>query len=192
MDMNVANRIDERQRLLLNVRDFRILEEAGAFVGRPKVELIEGVIVTVSPQKNLHSFVKSELALRLGLRLRELQLPLRAITEGTLELAPDSAPDPDITITSDAAKDGYIAKETAALVIEVSDTSLSYDLETKAALYARSGVAEYWVVAVRTEKMHRHWTPDGGSYARIDVNLFGETWESATIPGLSVQSERLI
>jgi Uma2 family endonuclease len=190
--MNVASRIEERRPLPLTVEDFRILANAGAFVGRPKVELIQGVIVTASPQKNLHSFLKSELALRLGLRLRELRSPMRAITEGTLDLSPDSAPDPDITITSDAPTDSFILRETVALIVEISDTSLTYDLETKAALYARSGVPEYWVVAARKRQVHRHWTPEQDGYRDKDVISFGDLLESATMPDLAVDTEGLV
>lgn len=192
--MNVATSIGEwePQRFLLTVKDYQILHEAGAFVGRPKVELIEGVIVTVSPQTNLHSFAKSELALRLGLKLRELGSPLKAVTEGTVALSPDSAADPDITITSDRSKNGYIERKTAALVIEVSDSSLRYDLGGKAQLYARCGVPEYWVVAVRKRQVHRHWSPSGEEYQNKDVIEFGDPIESVTIPGLAAESDGLI
>ncbi len=191
--MNAMTVIEEEpKRLLLTLDDYRILHEAGAFVGRPKVELFEGIIYTVSPQKNLHSFVRSELALRLGLKLRECKMPLRAITEGTVALAHDTALDPDISVTSDVARDGYIDIQTVRLIVEVSDTSLRDDLGTKAAVYARAAVPEYWVVDVQGRLLRRHWHADQGGYACKDVVAFGEPFASAIIPDLAVESDGLI
>jgi Uma2 family endonuclease len=79
-----------------------------------------------------------------------------------------------------------------ALIVEISDTSLTYDLETKAALYARSGVPEYWVVAARKRQVHRHWTPEQDGYRNKDVISFGDLLESATMPDLAVDTEGLV
>jgi Uma2 family endonuclease len=183
---------EEPQPLLLNLDDYRILHEAGAFLGRPKVELVGGIIYTVSPQKNLHSFVKSELALRLGIQLRAMASPLRAITEGTVAFAPDTALDPDITVTSDVARDGYIDVQTVRLIVEVSDASLQYDLETKARIYCRFAVPEYWVVDVQGRALHRHWRANQGEYAEKDAIAFGQIFESMTVPELKLESGGLL
>ena len=56
---------------------------------------------------------------------------------------------------------------TALLVIEVADSSLEYDVATKAPIYARQGVRDYWVVDARTlaTKVHRDPSPTG--YASV-------------------------
>jgi len=93
--MNVAAQVqqDEQPKLYeLTLEDFRTLHEAGAFDERPKVELIEGVLYEVAAQKNRHSFMKSELAVRLALALREMGSPLKAIVEPTVAMPPKSAP----------------------------------------------------------------------------------------------------
>lgn len=184
--------IQEPQPLLLTVDDYRILHESGAFEARPKVELIEGVILTVSPQKNAHAFAKSELARRLGNRIKELDLPFRAITEGTMALLPNSAPGPDITITAADPGDDYMKPDTTALVIEVANTSEAFDLGTKADLYARGGISEYWVLLLRKGQLVRHWAPAAQGYAKKDKVALGEPFESITIPALSVMSDGLL
>jgi hypothetical protein len=53
----------------------------------------------------------------------------------------------------------------ALLVVEVSDTSLNYDLKTKLPLYASHGVREYWVINAATGMTAVHRQPSGNAYA---------------------------
>jgi Uma2 family endonuclease len=176
----------------LSLDDYRVLHQSGAFDRGPKVELIEGMILQMNPQQNRHSFAKTELAFRLMAKLREIGSPLRAIVEPTVALSRDSAPEPDIALTSDVPKDDFIALKTVALLIEVSSTSAAYDLNRKAPLYARSGVPEYWVLEIHKAVLHRHWSPLEGTYAKRDTVPIGEPIESVTIPGLRIESDGLI
>ena len=51
----------------------------------------------------------------------------------------------------------------ALLIVEVADTSLSYDLRLKAPAYASLGLREYWVIDANTlvTTIHRNPGPDG-------------------------------
>ena len=118
------------------------LAEIGFFQGE-RVELIEGEIVKMSPISPLHGEVLTLLAERLwqlfgeGYRVR-VQLPLSL---------GDSEPEPDIAVVPGKAGDYVHAHPTTALlVVEVAQTSLEYDREVKAPLYARAGIPEYWIV----------------------------------------------
>lgn len=51
--------------LKLTVDNFMALDEAGAFRGLSKVELIEGELLTMSPHHHPHVYAKSQLAFRL-------------------------------------------------------------------------------------------------------------------------------
>ena len=51
------------------------------------------------------------------------------------------------------------------LLIEVSDTTLRYDLNTKARLYATHGIREYWVVDLVANKVWRHFKPGTTQFA---------------------------
>lgn len=184
--MTAARQIEEPEPLLLTLADYEALDQAGAFERHPKVELIEGVIVKVAPQENVHSFAKSELARRLGNKLEALGSPLRAIVEPTVAMPPDSAPEPDIALTSDRPRHAYAALDTVALLIEVSNTTAAYDLTRKAALYARNGVPEYWVIELRKARCHRHWAPANGAYLQSDIAPLAGMLASVTIAGLVV------
>ena len=53
------------------------------------------------------------------------------------------------------------------LLIEVAETSLSYDRSTKLRLYAESGIPEYWVVNGRAESIDVYREPDAGGYRDV-------------------------
>jgi Uma2 family endonuclease len=67
--------------------------------------------------------------------------------EKPLPLARDSDPIPDIAVVQGSLRDyGQAHPTTALLVVEVSDSSLDYDTDDRASLYAAAGIADYWVV----------------------------------------------
>jgi Uma2 family endonuclease len=67
----------------------------------------------------------------------------------------DSEPEPDAAVVRGTWRD-YLTKhpDTALLAVEVSDTTLTYDLTTKAELYATAGIPEYWVLDLDGKQLH--------------------------------------
>jgi Uma2 family endonuclease len=53
------------------------------------------------------------------------------------------------------------------LVVEVSDTTLYFDLHTKAALYGRAGIPDYWVLDVAGRRLIVHRQPQNGKYSSV-------------------------
>jgi len=78
------------------------------------------------------------------------------------------------------------------LLIEASDTTVAYDLTTKAALYARAEIVEYWVVALTERKLCVHRQPRNGVYQ--DVTTYSESDQVAPLaaPDRAVLVARLL
>ena len=58
------------------------------------------------------------------------------------------------------------------LIIEVADSSLSYDIDIKAPLYAQHNVPEFWVVNISERKIHVFQQPKDGIYEqRNDITV---------------------
>lgn len=74
----------------------------------------------------------------------------------------------------------------ALLVVEVADTSLRYDLNTKAPIYAAYGVPEYWVINAGTLTTMVHRRPSGKVWGFVDEVAPGDTLTSSLAPALSV------
>ena len=118
--------------------------DVGVLTANDRVELIEGEIVTVTPQNRPHATAVQLGAAALrrafgeGVEVRQ-QLPLA--------LGDDSEPEPDVAVVIGLTRDYRDAHPTTALLIlEVADSSLAFDRTNKARLYARAGIADYWLV----------------------------------------------
>jgi len=85
-----------------------------------------------------------------------------------------------------AIGDGPVPLGSVALVIEVADTTRARDLGVKVALYARNGIAEYWVADVQSKVIHQLWAPEGDRYAERREIAFAAPIAAATISGLTL------
>lgn len=173
----------------LQASDYRMLCDSGAFVGFGKTELIDGKVFELSPQYRRHGFIKDELAYRLRRALEELQSPLHVATEQSVAIALHTEPQPDIILTTEPRGDGPIPLGSVALIVEVADSTLAFDLNEKAAQYAAAGIAEYWVADVEGKVIHQLWAPKGDAYAQRREVVFGELIEAVTVVGLGLQAE---
>jgi Uma2 family endonuclease len=171
--MRTKKRADTRTRRWTKEEYYR-LGELGFFHGQ-RVELIEGRLMVQCPQKSLHGGIVDLLTEILSLRLPpshrlRVQLPL--------DIGQTSEPEPDFAIVQGTRRQYLAAHPTSALlVIEVADSSLSYDREQKGSLYARAGLLDYWIVNLVDDRVevYRDPVPDaahlyGYRYAsRVDL-----------------------
>ena len=129
------------------------LGRQGYFDGK-RVELIRGEVIEMSPINWPHALgiglVSDALTpvFSSGFWLN-LQQPLHI--PGT---TPGSEPQPDVAVIPGRKRDYTDHPTRAALVVEVADTTLSFDTTTKAELYATAGVADYWVLDVVNRQLH--------------------------------------
>lgn len=137
-------------------QDYDKMIDAGLFPPGTHAELIDGVVLEMSPQKSPQATAVClvEEALRnafgQGYTLR-VQLPLA--------LDPLSEPEPDVAVLPGAPRDYRDAHPTSALlIVEVSETTLTHDRDRKGSLYARAGIADYWLVNLPAQRLevYRH------------------------------------
>lgn len=123
--------------------EYEQLVDLGIFVGE-RLELLAGLLVVQEPQGSSHAAVVGQIAQVLR---SAFGTGWHARLQAPLALDEDSEPEPDVAVVSGEYRD-YIGAHprTAVLVVEVADSSLRLDRRLKAGLYARAGVAEYWIV----------------------------------------------
>lgn len=165
--------------------EYEQLAKLGIFHPDERLELIEGEIFELTPQGSGHAtaVVLTSEAIRERLEpdyIVRVQLPLA--------LDDFSEPEPDIAVVPGAARDYRDAHPTmAALVIEIADTTLDYDRHTKAPLYARAGIPEYWIVNLADRQLEVYRNPGplaespGGFGYRLRLVL--SPGEEAVAPG---------
>ncbi len=169
-----------------------MLDREGAF-GDRRTELVAGDIHCMSPQFRPHGFAKDEMAYRLRRALEAMGSGIHVATEQSVDFDANSQPMPGIILTSEPRGEGAIPGSSVLLIVEVSSTTLDFDLGVKADLYADAGVPEYWVVDLNDKRVLMHANPrtDGSGYdGQLDVP-FGEPLHAATIQGLTVETAGL-
>lgn len=157
-----------RVRRRLRYREYVALVQQGYFADE-KLELIEGELIEMSPIGEPHM-----IALIRALRAIDAVFsgPHHVRPQGPLGLPRfESCPEPDLAVISGEPRVQSGPPTAALLVVEVADSSLTYDLGPKAALYAAGGVTEYWVVDIAARKLHVHRDPDAtaGRYGSVRV-----------------------
>lgn len=165
--------------------EFEQAAERGVFSPEERLELVEGEIVQMPARNTPHSAAIGALQEALGRAFptgywTRIQLPLALGDSTRLE--------PDIAVVPGSWRDYRTAQpETAVLVVEVSDTTLAYDRTTKAGLYARAGIADYWIVNVneRLLEVHRRPAPSLGNEIGYDYQDLVRHDETAAISPLA-------
>jgi len=140
---------------------------AGILGPEDRVELIEGEIVLLSPERSRHACAV-ELAAEV---LRTAFGPgFHVRVQHPLALGDRSEPEPDLAVVCGRARDYVDAHPTTAvLIVEVSDSSLDYDRARKAAIYAAAGIPEYWISNLVDGTLEVHREPDAGRYRSVSV-----------------------
>lgn len=174
----------------LTVEEFLILDEAGAF-GDDRVELIDGEIFVLSPLYKPHAEVLMALSYELFGAVRRLNSNLKSYSPVSTLIDNFNLPEPDMIVAIDDGGDRFMAPDAVRIAIEVSASTLRHDLVKKAALYARSGIPEYWVVDVRGRLIVRMHASGASGYAERAEFAFGDPVPSATIAGLVVETGAL-
>ena len=172
-------------------RYLRLVDE-GVLGADDRVELLEGVIVSMSPHNPRHAAGVRRASVALAKVVGE-----RAFVDGQLPLiaGPYSVPEPDAAVIPGTPADYDRAHpNTALLVLEVADSSLAQDRITKAAIYAGAGIPEYWLVDLVHDCVEVFRTPAFAEHAygtRIVAHR-GERLEIAALPGATVAVDDLL
>lgn len=179
---------NEPEPVKLTVGDFLLLDDAGAFIERGKIELIEGVIVEMNAQHVPHARAKGIMFRRLAEAVEALGPDYEALVEAGVSIPPHNLPEPDVLIMGAPVQAGMVPVATVLLAVEVADTTLRVDLGTKARIYARASVPEYWVVDLKGRKIHQFWAPRAEEFAERRTVALGQPITAATIDGLSIET----
>src|SRR5262245_7812575 len=169
--------LNKPRRWRWTVKDYYRIADLGLFIDK-RIELIEGEIFQLPPMKTPHA-ASLELTRFVVDRVFgpghwiRLQLPLH--------FGPRSEPEPDIAVVPGGPRDYAAHPTTALLIVEVSEATLSYDRRRKGSLYARAGIADYWIVNLNRRRLevYRQPIPDpsrqyGFGYSSVQTFDSGE------------------
>ncbi len=172
--------------------EYQQMGRAGILREDDRVELIDGEVLAMSPIGPPHIGSVNRLnhlfARLVGdAAIVQVQLPVRL--DAYSEPQPDLAllrPRADFYGTAAAGPDDVL------LAIEVAQSSLAYDRKVKAALYARRGIAEYWIVDLNGGEVIRHADPVDGRYRRVAAVPNDHEFAPSLLPGCVVTTRDIL
>lgn len=161
--------------------EYHRMGDAGLFE-QERVELVRGVVFRVSAMRSPHSYCVRRLNDLISPQVRGraavfVQLPLAA--------GHHSEPEPDYALCPPG---DYLDDHPhqAWLVVEVAESSLAFDRETKGSLYAEMGVPQYWSVNLVDGLIEVHTAPVDGGYSQVAIARRGDVLSMVALPDVQV------
>ena len=181
------------KRRLFTVDEYYAMAEAGILTEDDRVELIDGEIIVMSPIGKRHmASVNISNYLFAPLLVAE-----RAIVsvQNHVFLGIHNQPEPDMVLLK--WHDDFYRQESpdandVLLLIEVADSSLSYDRGVKLALYARFDIPEVWIANIPARVIEVYTDPTDGEYATSRIYRPGETVTPTAFDDVRLPVSRII
>ncbi|GAX45081.1 hypothetical protein NIES4075_61010 [Tolypothrix sp. NIES-4075] len=141
------------------IDEYHRLISLGFLTESDHIELIQGELIQMTAKGTPHTVCSSILCRQLD-RLLGDRVVIRG--QDPITLPNNSEPEPDVVIARGRDED-YLAHhpyaEDILLVIEISDSTLTYDQTTKLKLYAEAGIDDYWIVNLNARQLERYNQP---------------------------------
>jgi Uma2 family endonuclease len=163
---------------LFTVDEYYKMAEAGILAPNERVELLGGVIYRMNPiGPRHHSFVMRLTALFVARLLERAMVGV----QGPISLASLAEPEPDFAIVRLKPEQrhpyaqGHATARDVYFLVEIADSSLTYDLGVKADAYAADGIPEVWVLDLAGDRVVVLREPTANGYASVRSLTRGES-----------------
>jgi Uma2 family endonuclease len=153
----------------LSVSDYYRMGDAGILHEDSRVELIEGELIDMSPIGSHHAGIVTLISHLLNKKISDQAI---VSVQNPVRLSDWSEPQPDIMLLkprSDYYYDSHPKPSDVLVLIEVADSSIDYDRKTKLPLYARSGIQEFWIIDMNTQRLERYTQPNETGYGYCET-----------------------
>jgi Uma2 family endonuclease len=162
--------------------DYQRMGQAGILGREDHVELIDGEIIAMTPIGTRHCASVDR-----ANRAFVTKAGDRAIVrvQGSVRLDLYSEPEPDLVLLrprADFYASAHPGPADILLIVEVAESSIEYDRDVKAHVYARSGVLEYWLADLNENVLLRHSSPGDGAYRNVQRYTRGQSLAPQLLP----------
>jgi Uma2 family endonuclease len=179
------------RRLRFTVDEYYKMIELGMLKDYEKAEIIEGELIQKMPIGNRHAFAVDILC---EFFIKNVSDKVRVRVQNPVRLTDYDEPEPDITLADLTKFDGKRHPRPAEtlLIVEVSDSTLKYDRDTKLTLYAEAEIPEVWIVNLKNNIVEIHQKPSIGIYQLAQIYKRGEIVKSAILPNLEIEVDKIL
>ena len=184
--MKSLQKIESPRQRLWKVEEYYRIAETGILDPDERVELIEGKIIRMAAKGIAHV-----IAGRRSHNLLEARLGGRVLvwTQDPIRLNDYSEPEPDIALVMpplERYRDRHPTASDVYLIIEIADTTINNDCQKKSRVYARSGIADYWVLDVVDRQLHVFREPGKDAYQNESIFSENEAVSLLAFPDVNL------
>lgn len=186
-----TNLMPQKVPLRFKVDEYYKLIDLGMLHDYEKAEIIEGELIRKMPIGDRHATVVDRLN---RILCRNLSDEIVVRVQNPLRLSDYNESEPDFVLADLTKYDGkrHPQPKETLVVIEVSDSTLKYDRDTKLPLYAESEIQEVWIVNLLKNIIEIHTTPNNGVYQFVKIFNQGEVVKSETVPDVKVEVDKIL
>ena len=170
----------------ITVAEYDLMIESGVFDENDRIELLNGVIVEKMPKGTKHSAANDRIN-RVFYQHFGDKVFIR--NQNPIRLDEFSEPEPDIVLVSprdDEYENSHPIPAEIFLILEISDSTLDYDRNTKGIAYARAGIRQYIVLNVREETLEDYREPGFDGFQTKQTLRAGQRIALAAFPEIFI------
>ncbi len=180
-------------RWAFSVMDVERMVQVGLIDPDERLELIGGELVPMAPKGIAHETLK---ALLLEQWIPAKPNTVMIVPETTFRLSDQTFLEPDLLVLRRSDGLAGLTGDKALLVVEIADSSFSYDTTKKAEIYAHFSVPELWVIDANSDVIRVHRQPSGPGKTPAIYSFTrnvgaGETIEPLAVPELAITLSKL-
>lgn len=166
----------------ITVKEYDQMIEVGVFDESDRIELLNGAIIEKMPKGTKHATLNDIIATRLIQRLGD-KICVR--NQNPIWLDEFSEPEPDIVLAQPPFEkyfDRHPTPDEIFLILEISDSTLSYDRNTKGAAYARAGIRQYLLLNVQDDTLEDYREPGADGFQSKQTHRAGSSFNLVAFP----------
>lgn len=168
----------------LTVADVYALQEAGVIDESDSFELIDGEIVPMAAAKfSDHERMKSRLIEAL---VKAKPDNVALFVKPSVAFSETTMLEPDLALWPWGIDSQVVRGPDLLLVVEVSVSSIAFDLTVKAGKYAAHGVRDYWVVDAIRKTIRVHRAPGEGAFTDVEEYEAHDTVSALLLPDVAI------
>lgn len=178
-------------KLRFKVDDYYKMIELGILKDYEKAEIIEGELIKKMTVGDRQAATVDFLN---RLFVRNLSDDVLVRIQNPIRLSDYNEPEPDIVLTDLKKYNGrrHPQPPEIILIVEVSDSTLKYDRDTKLSLYAEAEIYEVWIINLQSDIIEVHQNPSNGIYQLAKISKRGEKVQSEVLPELSFEVDKIL
>ena len=184
MSVRTVLAADGLPRRAFTIADLDRMVEAGIVGPEERLEIVHGELIPRADKSARHEILKREMNYRL---VRGLPPEALFIPETGWRLEPTLYLEPDFLIFPAGVRQAAVTGRDALLVIELSDSTLGYDLGREAFVYSSHGIPERWVIDAVRLVIQVHRQPGREGYASVTLQERNDLVTPHLVPELSIR-----